>query len=70
MEIRKAILKGFNAGSYTATVQISGSNTAYLESVAVARNIPQAEMVSGRLLAVLFGKAHNPAETVIIAVYT
>jgi len=70
MEIRKAILKGFNAGSYTATVQISGSNTAYLESVAVARNIPQAEMVSGRFLAVLFGDAHNPAETVIIAVYT
>ena len=40
MSLRKGILKGFNSGNYTATVQLTGSLKVYLEGIAVARDIP------------------------------
>lgn len=70
MTIRKAILKTFNSTDYTATVQLAGSAKAYLEDISVARNLPAAEMVAGRKLAVVFFDEHNPGETVVIAIYT
>ena len=70
MSVRKAILKSFNSGNYTATVQISGSYKAYLEGIPVARNLPAAEMALGRKVAVIFFDEHNPKEAVVIAVYT
>ncbi|MBA7710595.1 hypothetical protein ES703_119540 [subsurface metagenome] len=70
MRVRKAILKSFNSGNYTATIQLSGSYKAYLEGVAVARDIPAAEMALGRKLAVIFFDEHNPKEAVVVAVYT
>ena len=48
MNLRKAALKSFNSGDYTATVQLAGSYKAYLEGIAVARNLPAAEMALGR----------------------
>ncbi len=69
MNLRKAILKSFNAGDYTATVQLAGSYKVYLEDVAVARNLPSAEMVSGRKVAVIFFDEHNAKEAVVVAVY-
>jgi len=70
MALRKAILKSFNSGDYTATVQLTGSYKAYLEGIAVARNLPAAEMALGRKVAVIFFDEHNPKEAVVIAVYT
>jgi hypothetical protein len=70
MSLNKAILKDFNAGSYTATIQLAGSHKVYLEDVAVARNLPVAEMVTGRKVAVVFFDAYNAKEAVVIAVYT
>ncbi|MBI2860813.1 MAG: hypothetical protein HYX91_04820 [Chloroflexi bacterium] len=70
MRLKKAVLKSFSSGSYTATVQLSGSYRAYLEGVAVARNLPPAEMVAGRKLAVVFFDEHSPKEAVVVAVYT
>jgi len=70
MSLRKAILKGFNSDSYKATVQLSGSHKVYLEEVTVARNLPAAEMVTGRKVAVVFFDAYNAKEAVVIAVYT
>jgi hypothetical protein len=67
--IKKGILKGWNAGRHTATVQITGSGKAYLEGVRVARNLPSAEMILGRQVAVLFLDKSNPADAVVIAVY-
>jgi hypothetical protein len=69
MIIKKAIIKSWSAGSYTATIQITGSAKAYLDGVAVARNIPSAEMVTGRKVAVIFWDKSNAADAVIIAVY-
>ena len=70
MSLRKGVLKSFNSGDYTATVQIAGSQKVYLQGVAVARNIPAVEMALGRKVAVVFFDEHNAKEAVVIAVYT
>ena len=70
MSLKKAILKNLNSGDYTATIQLAGSYKAYLEGVAVARNLPAVEMALGRKVAVVFFDDHNPKEAVVVAVYT
>lgn len=70
MTFRKAELRNFNAGTYTATIRVTGSYKVYLEDVAVARNLPPVEMVTGRGLAVAFFDEFNPREAVVVAVYT
>ena len=70
MSLRKAVLRSFNSGNYTATVRLASSYKVYLEDIAVARNLPSAEMVTGRKVAVVFFDEHNPKEAVVVAVYT
>jgi len=70
MRLRKGVLRSFNSGNYTATIQVSGSYKAYLEGVAVAKNLPAAEMAVGRKVAVIFFDEHNAKEAVVVAVYT
>ena len=70
MTTRRGEVKGFDSGSYTATVQMQGSLSAWLSDVPVARNIPAAEMVVGRRCAVLLFDDPNPQDAVVIAVYT
>ena len=70
MRLRKGVLKSFNSVDYTATIQLAGSYKAYLESIAVARNLPSLEMAAGRKIAVIFFDEHNPGEAVVVAVYT
>ena len=70
MRLKKAVLKSFNSGNYTATVQLIGSFKVYLEDIAVARNISSGEMITGRKVAVIFFDEHNPKEAVAVAVYT
>ena len=70
MSVRKAILKSFNSGNYTATVRLAASYKVYLEDIKVARNIGSGEMVTGRKVAVVFFDEHNPKEAVLVAVYT
>jgi len=70
MRLRKGVLKSFNSGAYTATVQLASSYKVYLEDVAVARNLPAAEMTVGRKVGVVFFDEHNVKEAVVVAVYT
>ena len=70
MSLRKAILKSFNSGNYTATVQLTGSYKVYLADITVARNLPSAEMTAGRKVAVVFFDENSPKEAVVVAVYT
>ena len=70
MRLKKGVLKGFNSGNYTATVQMASSYKVYLDEVTVARNLPVVEMITGRKVAVIFFDAYNAKEAVIIAVYT
>jgi len=67
----KGILKSYDAGTHTATLEVAGSQKAYLAGVAVARNIAAAEMVAGRYLAVqVFGLRPDPKEAVVLGVFT
>jgi len=68
--MKKGWLKGFSSGDYTAAVQVSGNYKDYLEAVPVARNLPAAEMVPGRRVAVLFFDENNARDAVVVAVYT
>jgi hypothetical protein len=70
MKLRKAELISFNSGNYTATVRLAGSYKVYLEDVAVGRNLPAVEMVTGRQVAVVFFDEYSPREAVVVAVYT
>ena len=70
MNVRRGTIKDFDSGTYEATVQIAGSLSVWLEGVAVARNIPAAEMVTGRSCAVVFFDEANPQDAVLVAVYT
>ncbi len=70
MSSRKGVLKSFNSGNYTATVQLASSYKVYLEDISVARNIPSAEMTAGRRVGVVFFDERNVKEAVLIAVYT
>jgi hypothetical protein len=70
MKFKKAELMNFNSDDYTATVRLAGSYKAYLEEVTVARNLPTAEMSTGRQVAVLFFNDNSPKEAVVVAVYT
>lgn len=68
--IRKGILKAFDSGTCTATVQIAGSLSVWLENVPVSRGIPTGEMVTGRNVAVIFLDPGNPDDAVVVAVWT
>ena len=70
MEIRKGVVRGFDATTYTATVQVEGSLGTWLEGVPVARNISAAEMVAGRRCALLLFDPSTPSDGVVIAVFT
>jgi hypothetical protein len=68
--IKKAILKEWNSGTYTAKIQIPGSGKAYQEGVKTARNLTASEMIPGRQVALILWDEHNFSDGVIIAVYT
>ncbi len=70
MKLRKAELRSFNSGNYTATIRIAGGYKVYLEDVTVARNLAAAEMVTGRKVAVVFFDENSPRDAVIVAVYS
>jgi hypothetical protein len=69
MTIKKAVIIGFDSQTYKAVLQLSGSGKAYLEGIAVARNMAPTEVVSGRNAAVLFYDENTAKDAVVIAVY-
>ncbi|MBI2910022.1 MAG: hypothetical protein HYX92_20465 [Chloroflexi bacterium] len=69
MEIKRGVVKSFDAGTYRATVQVAGSLAVWLDGVPVARNIGPSDMVAGRSCALLFFDESNPADAVVVAVY-
>ena len=70
MEIRRGTLRSFDAGTYTATVEIAGSIAVWLSGVPVARNIAGAELTTGRNVVILQFDAANPQDAVLSAVWT
>lgn len=68
--MKKGILRAWDSAAYLATVELAGSRRQFLTGVPVARNIPSADMVTGRYLAVAFLDESNPSDAVVVAVYT
>ncbi len=67
--IEHGILKAFNAGAYTATVQLTGSLAQWLGAVPVSRGIATGEMTAGRKVAVAVFDHTNPSDAVVVAVW-
>lgn len=67
-EIRRAIVKSYDAVAHKAAVQIAGSLAVWLDDVRVATNIPPADVVTGRQCTVLFLDPSNQDDAVIIAI--
>ena len=68
--MKRGVLRAFNAGAYTATVEIDGSIASHLSGVPVARNVASAELIAGRSVAVYFFDLANPGNAVLMAVWT
>lgn len=67
--LRRGVLKSFSVTGYTATVQVAGSLSVWLENVPVSRGIPSGEMVAGRSVALLFFDDANPQDAVVVGVW-
>ena len=67
--MQHGILKAFDSGTYTATVQVTGSVAAWVAGVPVSRSIASGEMVAGRKVAVAAFDPSNPADAVVLAVW-
>lgn len=68
-EVRRGVLRSFDSGSYTASVQVAGSLAVYLPAVAVSRGLPAGELAAGRSVAVVFFDPANPDDAVVTAVW-
>jgi hypothetical protein len=66
--MKKGVTRAFDGDTHTATVQMAGSLSVWLEGVPVSRGIPAGEMAVGRACAVLFLDESNPDDAVVVAV--
>ena len=66
----KAVLRVWYNVNWKATVEPVGVLPTYLTSIPVARNIPDAEMVLGRYVAVQTFGVGKAQEAVVVAVWT
>ena len=68
-ELRHGIIRAFNAGTYIATIQLTGSLMLFVD-VPTARDIASGEMTNGRKVAVAFFDPANPNDACVLAVWT
>ncbi|MHB1007546.1 MAG: hypothetical protein ACYC3S_18185 [Chloroflexota bacterium] len=68
MTALRGIVRAFDAGTHTATVQIDGSRST-AQTVAVSKGIAAGEMVAGRSCAILEFWPNDPAANVLVAVW-
>lgn len=68
-ELHGGVLRGWDAVNWLATVQLTGSLTAWLRAVPASRGIPAAEMVVGRRVALVLFDPSNPGDAVVTAVW-
>lgn len=67
--LKRGVIRTYDALAHKATVQIAGSLSTYLAGVAVATDVPPAEIQAGRECAVLFFADDNPDDAVVVTVY-
>jgi hypothetical protein len=67
--LRFGTIRAYDAGTHTASVEITGYAASLLEDVPVADNIAAGLMVGGVRCVVAFNDPYNPADAVIVAVF-
>ncbi len=67
--IKRATIRSYAAATHTASVQVAGSLSVWLDGLAVATDIPPRECVAGRDCAVLFLTDDNPADAAVVTVH-
>ena len=68
-ELWRGIVRNYDSGTNTATIELVGTVTAYLSGVPVASHVPSGDMVNGAKVAVVLFDGHNPADAVVLGVY-
>ena len=68
-QIARATLRAFNATTYEATVQLSGSAATYLTGIPTAANIPIGLLRAGARCVIAFFNPADPTDACLIAVY-
>lgn len=67
--LERGLLRTFDAGSYTATVQLAGSRSSVVTGVPVSRGIASGELTAGRTVALASFDPANPADAMVVGVY-
>ena len=70
MTTARGTVVSFNAGTWKAVVRVDGSAPMTLTGVSTNRGIASADMAAGRSVVVDFGDHGDPADTVVMAVFT
>jgi hypothetical protein len=68
-EVLRGILKGFDAGSYRATLQIEGSRSSFATNVPVSRGIAPGQLVAGRACVVVFLNPEDADDSMVVGVH-
>jgi hypothetical protein len=68
-QIVHATLSSFNSGTYLAVVQLNRSPDSLLANVPTSRAIPAANMVAGKVVALILFDANNSSDAMIVGVY-
>jgi len=68
-EIRRGVVRGFDEGERTATVELVGTVTTYVPGLPVATHVPSGDLVDGAKAVVILFDCHNPADSVVVGVY-
>ena len=67
--VRFGTIRAYDAGTHTATLEITGYAVSKLEGVAVADNIDGAVVLDGAGCVVAFNEGYSVADACVIAVY-
>lgn len=67
--IRRGTIQAFDAVTFTATVQIEGSDAGYVAGVPVNRGIAAADVIVGRAAAVAVYDDNNPTDAMVVGVW-
>lgn len=65
----RGMIRGYDSGSKSATVELAGSPAFYVAGVPVSRGIADGEVVAGRWCVVAWMGTDNPTEAMVIGVY-
>lgn len=67
--VRAAVLRAFDPAAWTATVQVTGSLSAYLAGVPVAKHLNAQLLTAGATVGVVFFDDANPADAAVVFAY-